>query len=261
MEKFVTIVKKSDQKQNEKDKNDQPNNEYFPDFKTFVEGLGSWEKLLSTYTQTKKFSNLYQKIKDQYQKFTCYPPKEEIFNCFIQTPLDNIKVVIVGQDPYHQPGQAMGLCFSVRKKVRVPPSLKNIYKCIANDDNIKEFSIPNHGDLTNWANQGVLLLNTSLSVRDSEPNSHSRFGWLEFTNEVISIISKKLDGVIFLLWGKPAEKKKALIDTKKHHVLVSSHPSPFSANRGFLTCAHFSKVNDILKSQGKKEIDWTKINE
>lgn len=262
MDKFIKVKKVPNPKVvTSSSKKKKPETQNFPDFQTFCQGLGSWQSLLSKYTTTKKFSNLYTKVKDAYEETVCYPPHGQIFNCFLTSNLEDIKVVVVGQDPYHQPNQAMGLCFSVNKGIKVPPSLKNIYKCIEEDPHIIDFSKPGHGDLTNWANQGVLLLNTVLTVEDSQPNSHSKFGWLEFTNKVIEIISSELDGIIFLLWGKPAEQKKKLIDLKKHHVLCSSHPSPFSARRGFLTCGHFSKVNEILEEKGKKKIDWGKICE
>jgi len=232
----------------------------FPDFATFLAGLGTWKKPLSTFTSSKTFGDTYGFVKSKYEEGPCYPQPDMIFNCFATTPIEDVKVVIVGQDPYHQPGQAMGLCFSVFKGVKVPPSLVNIYKCIENDKSV-EFKKPTHGDLSNWASQGVFLLNTVLTVSDSKPNSHKASGWLKFSDEVIKTISKECKDVIFLLWGTPAQQKKKLIDLKKHHILESVHPSPLSAHRGFLDCEHFSKVNKKLEELGKPTIDWNKINE
>ena len=195
-------------------------------------------------------------MKAKYESETCYPPIEYIFNAFKLTPFNNAKVVIVGQDPYHQPGQAMGLCFSVPNGVRIPPSLANIFKAINMDPNIKEFNIPSHGDLTKWAKQGVFLLNDILTVSKGVPLSHSKAGWTYFTNYVIQTISKEKEGVIFVLWGSPAQKKKKFINTSKHHILESVHPSPLSANKGFFTCGHFSKINEILKNKHIEPIDW-----
>jgi uracil-DNA glycosylase len=232
----------------------------FPDFDTFREGLGTWEKLLAKYAAGAKFKEVYKNVKEAYEdpKIVCYPPVHQIFNCFQRSKLADIKVVIVGQDPYHQPGQAMGLCFSVNKGIPVPPSLVNIYKCIKQDPNCPNFKVPTHGDLTKWADQGVLLINTVLTVQDSTPNAHQKFGWLDFTNEVIKVIANELENVIFLLWGKPAEKKAEIINNAKHkhHILTAVHPSPLSASKGFFECQHFSKVNDILRTLGKPEIDW-----
>lgn len=255
MDKFVEVVKKSSSK-----KSTAPTG--FPDFNTFLDDLGSWKDKLSTFTSTKKFADTYAFVKAKYEsKDVCYPPTELIFNAFKTTPIEDVKVVVVGQDPYHQPNQAMGLSFSVNKGITVPPSLKNIYKCIENDDNIENFKVPKHGDLTNWANQGVFLLNTVLTVTYNDANSHKKSGWLKFTDEVIKVINKECDGVVFMLWGKPAQAKEKMIDLKKHCVLKSSHPSPFSAHMGFLTCQHFSLANKYLVEKGKEPIDWNKINE
>ena len=233
----------------------------FMTFDEFKESLGTWGKLLSKYTASPKFVSLYNNVREAYhaKPTQCYPPKEQIFNCFVRSSITDIKVVIVGQDPYHQPGQAMGLCFSVNRGVKVPPSLVNIYKCIQQDPDISNFKAPNHGDLTKWADQGVLLLNTVLTVEDSKPNSHQKFGWLDLTNEVIRVIAHELEGIVFLLWGKPAEKKSEIINksTKNHHILTAVHPSPLSASQGFFECQHFSKCNTILQKLGKKPIDWS----
>lgn len=223
--------------------------------------MGTWKEKLSTFTSTKSFASTYAFVKQKYEsKEVCYPPKELIFNAFQTTPIESLKVVIVGQDPYHQPDQAMGLAFSVNKGVTVPPSLKNIYKNLENDPKV-DFKTPKHGDLTNWANQGVFLINTVLTVTYNEANSHKKSGWLKFTDEVIRVVNKECDGVVFLLWGKPAEKKESMIDGKKHLVLKSSHPSPFSARYGFLDCGCFSEANEWLEEKGKGAIDWNKINE
>lgn len=184
---------------------------------------------------------------------TIYPPGSLIFNAFRLTSFNDVKVVIIGQDPYHGPGQAMGLSFSVPKGVTTPPSLINIYKELKQDIGL---TIPSHGDLSHWATQGVLLLNASLSVRANEPNSHAQIGWHDFTNAVIRKISEEKEGVVFLLWGKFAQDKQDLIDGVKHHVLKAAHPSPFSADKGFFGCRHFSKANEYLSKNGRDPIDW-----
>ncbi|MEO6135121.1 MAG: uracil-DNA glycosylase [Ginsengibacter sp.] len=182
-----------------------------------------------------------------------YPPGQLIFNAFDKTPFDKIKVVIIGQDPYHNAGQAHGLSFSVPDGIGKPPSLNNIFKEIKNDLGL---SIPQSGNLEKWAEQGVLLLNASLTVRENEPGSHGRIGWLEFTDNIIKKISDEKEGIIFLLWGKFAQQKQPLIDETKHFVLKAAHPSPFSAERGFFGCKHFSKTNELLVKQNKIPIDW-----
>jgi len=183
-----------------------------------------------------------------------YPPGSLIFNSFDKTPFSKLKVVLLGQDPYHGEGQAMGLSFSVPKGIKPPPSLGNIYKELKQDIGME---IPEHGDLSRWAEQGVLLLNAALTVRANEPNSHSQIGWHDFTNEVIRNISAKKNGIVFLLWGKFAQEKQILIDEKKHYVLKAAHPSPFSANNGFFGCKHFSRTNQLLMQQGLQPIDWS----
>lgn len=182
-----------------------------------------------------------------------YPPGPLIFNAFDKTPFKKVKVVLLGQDPYHNPGQAHGLSFSVPKGVAMPPSLVNIFKEIKTDLGI---SLPAHGDLEKWAKQGVLLLNASLTVRKNEPGSHSKIGWLTFTNAVIQQISDEKKDVVFLLWGRFAHEKQALIDETKHAVLKAAHPSPFSADKGFFGCRHFSKTNAYLTKHGLDPIDW-----
>ncbi len=183
-----------------------------------------------------------------------YPPGPLIFNAFTQTPFNKVRVVIIGQDPYHNPGQAHGLSFSVPSGVKPPPSLMNIYKEINSSLGIPmpaEF-----GNLTKWAEQGVMLLNAILTVRANEPGSHSKIGWMNFTDAVIKKISDEKSGIIFLLWGKFAQEKQTLIDETKHHVLKAAHPSPFSAFQGFFGCNHFVKTNELLTNQGLKPIDW-----
>ncbi|QJD97605.1 uracil-DNA glycosylase [Mucilaginibacter robiniae] len=183
-----------------------------------------------------------------------YPKGVDIFNAFNHTPFTNVKAVILGQDPYHGPNQAHGLSFSVQKGVTVPPSLRNIYKEL--QDDIPGFQIPNHGNLTEWADQGVMLLNATLTVRAGKPGSHQKKGWEIFTDTVIRKISDLKEGVVFLLWGKFAQAKAELIDTHKHHILTAAHPSPYSADNGFFGCHHFSKTNAILQQEGKQPIDW-----
>jgi uracil-DNA glycosylase len=182
-----------------------------------------------------------------------YPPGPYIFNAFNKTSFIKVKVVLLGQDPYHNKGQAHGLSFSVPNGVAKPPSLINIFKELESDLGI---SPPTNGNLEKWASQGILLLNASLTVRQNEPGSHSKIGWLQFTDTVISKISEELNGIVFLLWGKFAQEKQALIDETKHYVLKAAHPSPFSADKGFFGCRHFSKTNELLLLQKKEPIDW-----
>ena len=183
-----------------------------------------------------------------------YPPGSLLFNAFNTTPFDSVKVVLLGQDPYHGPGQAHGLCFSVPEGITPPPSLVNVFKELHNDSGVP---FPRHGNLTRWAQQGVLLLNASLSVRANEPMSHSKIGWAHFTDSVISKVSELKRNVVFLLWGKFAQEKQALIDETKHLVLKAAHPSPYSANNGFLGCRHFSKTNNYLVQNGIDPVDWS----
>ena len=182
-----------------------------------------------------------------------YPPGKLIFNAFNVTPFSQVKVVILGQDPYHNPGEAMGLCFSVPKGTRVPPSLKNIYKEMNRD---LQLPIPNHGDLSPWTKQGVFMLNAMLTVEHKKAGSHKKIGWQKFTDAVIQTLSKEKEGLIFMLWGNFAKSKKELIDQQKHFVLESVHPSPLAGN-GFQGCGHFSKANELLAQQGKEVIDWS----
>ena len=213
----------------------------------------SWKDRLKDEFQKPYFSNLIEFVKSQYASNAVYPPGKEIFRAFDCCDFEQVKVVIIGQDPYHGEGQANGLCFSVRKGVRMPPSLLNIFKEIHND---LGKPIPQSGELERWANQGVLLLNATLTVRAGSPGSHQNKGWEEFTDAVIRKISSEKENVVFLLWGAYAQKKGEIIDRNKHYVLMSAHPSPFSADRGFFGNKHFSKTNSYLKSKGLKEIEW-----
>jgi uracil-DNA glycosylase len=213
----------------------------------------SWKERLSPEFDKPYFSTLISFVKKEYKSETIYPPGKEIFRAFDCCDFDNAKVVIIGQDPYHGPGQANGLCFSVREGLRLPPSLLNIFKEIKQDLG-KE--IPTSGDLGRWADQGVLLLNATLTVQAGTPGSHQNKGWESFTDAVIKKISDEKQHVVFLLWGAYAQKKGEIIDRNKHFVLMSAHPSPFSADRGFFGCKHFSKANQYLKSKGLKEIEW-----
>ena len=183
-----------------------------------------------------------------------YPPAQDVFNAFRSTEFGDVKVVILGQDPYHGPNQAHGLCFSVLPGVKTPPSLVNMYKELAQD--IDGFDIPQHGYLQHWAEQGVLLLNTVLTVEQGKAHSHAKTGWETFTDKVIEAINQHQSGVVFLLWGAHAQKKGRFIDRNKHHVLTAPHPSPLSAHRGFLGCKHFSQANELLVKQGMLPIDW-----
>jgi uracil-DNA glycosylase len=214
----------------------------------------SWKAMMAEEFQKPYFSTLKSFLLEEKNKGKIiFPPGQQIFNAFNHTPFEKVKVVIVGQDPYHGVGQANGLCFSVSPGINSPPSLVNIFKELNDDLGI---AIPNHGNLEKWADNGVLLLNASLTVRANEPNSHSGKGWENFTDAVISKLSDQRDGLVFLLWGKYAHAKDILIDKTKHHILKAPHPSPFSANSGFFGCKHFSKTNKILIQQGKEPIDW-----
>ena len=218
-----------------------------------VKMVPSWKTRLIEEFDKPYFKGLIDFVKEEYRTQTIYPPGKEIFKAFDHCDFADVKVVILGQDPYHGPGQANGLCFSVRDGVRMPPSLVNIFKEIYNDLNKP---IPKTGGLERWASQGVLLLNATLTVRASTPGSHQNKGWETFTDAAIKKISDEKEHVVFLLWGAYAQKKGEIIDRTKHLVLMSAHPSPFSADRGFFGCKHFSKANEYLKSKGLGEIDW-----
>ncbi len=213
----------------------------------------SWKEHLLSEFQADYFKALKSFLLEEKKKYTVYPPGSRIFAAFDYTAFDRIKVVILGQDPYHGRGQANGLCFSVNDNITKPPSLVNIFKELKDDLDIP---LPKSGNLEKWAEQGVLLLNATLTVRAHQAGSHQNKGWEQFTDQVIRILSGKKEGLVFLLWGKYAQAKEVLIDNSKHYILKAPHPSPFSADRGFFGCRHFSQTNEILKSQGKKEIDW-----
>lgn len=214
----------------------------------------SWKEILKDEFAKPYFQSIVLHLKTERQQGkTIYPPGGLIFNAFNTTPFDQVKVVILGQDPYHGPNQAHGLCFSVQAGVPPPPSLVNIFKELHEDLGIR---IPNHGNLTQWAKQGVFLLNASLTVRAGEPMSHAKIGWATFTDTVIKKISEERPHVVFLLWGKFAQEKKVLIDESKHCILKAAHPSPLSAHAGFFGCKHFSKANAYLISKGIDPVDW-----
>jgi uracil-DNA glycosylase len=214
-----------------------------------------WKDVLQNEFHKDYFLHIVTTIKtEKLSGRTIYPPGNLIFNAFNHTPFDKVKVVIIGQDPYHGPGQAMGLSFSVPDGVKPPPSLQNIFKEINADLGVSIY--PVYGNLTQWADQGVLLLNASLTVRANEPNSHADIGWMRFTDAVIGAISEKKQSVVFLLWGRFAQDKQPLIDETRHYVLRAAHPSPFSAEKGFFKCRHFSKTNELLVKHGKDPIDW-----
>jgi len=212
-----------------------------------------WKSALMDQFQSPYFRTLKEFLVEEKKNYTLYPPGRLIFNAFQRTPFDRVKVVILGQDPYHGKGQAHGLCFSVPQGIPKPPSLVNIFKELKEDMGI---AIPEHGNLEKWADQGVLLINATLTVRDSQAGSHQKRGWETFTNRVIEVISQERNGVVFLLWGRFAQAKESLIDGDKHQVLKSAHPSPLSAYNGFFGCRHFSRTNDYLEKQGKTGIDW-----
>lgn len=214
-----------------------------------------WLEVLKDEFQKDYFKNIKHFLMEEKKNGqTIYPPGPLMFNAFNHTPFSKVKVVILGQDPYHGPGQAHGLCFSVQDGVTPPPSLKNIYKELQADLGLP---IPNSGNLEKWADRGVLLLNAFLSVRKKTPASHSKIGWEQFTNAVIKKLSDEREGIIFLLWGRFAQNKAELIDGSKHHIIKAAHPSPFSAHNGFFGCKHFSKSNELLQQQGKEPIDWS----
>ncbi|MBN1414131.1 MAG: uracil-DNA glycosylase [Bacteroidales bacterium] len=213
----------------------------------------SWKEILHDQFNSSNFKSIKEFLIEEKQKYTVYPPGNLIFNAFNLTPFHAVRVVIIGQDPYHGAGQAHGLCFSVPRGIPLPPSLVNIFKEINTDLGVP---IPKHGNLEKWATQGVLLLNATLTVRANQAGSHQRKGWENFTDAVISQLSKQRVGLIFLLWGKFAHDKESLIDTQKHYILKAAHPSPYSAYNGFFGCRHFSKTNEILRRHGLPEINW-----
>ena len=213
-----------------------------------------WNSVLAGEFAKPYFKDLHQKVKNEYANHICHPDWNNIFRAFDETNLPDVKVVIIGQDPYHGANQAQGLCFSVNRGVAIPPSLHNIYKELKLE--YPNYKIPNHGDLSSWARQGVLLLNATLTVRDGSPNSHKDYGWGFFTDEVIRVLETKDQPIVYLLWGSFAKSKKEFITNPNHLVLETVHPSPMSADRGFFGCNHFNKCNQFLKSKGLTEINW-----
>jgi uracil-DNA glycosylase len=216
--------------------------------------MKTWEEIINKQKEQEYFKKLEEIINQKYETTTVFPPKNKIFSAFSITPIDELKVVILGQDPYHGAGQAQGLSFSTPKEVKNPPSMQNILKEIKDD--LGKDSNCLDGDLTPWAKEGVLLLNTILTVEEGKPKSHHKLGWEIFTDNIIKHISANCEDIIFLLWGSPAISKIKLIDKSKHHILTAPHPSPLSSYRGFFGCKHFSKTNEILDSLGKKQINW-----
>lgn len=215
-----------------------------------------WDDILKDEWEKPYYRQLHNFLKEEYSTRRIYPDMHDIFNALKYTSFSNTKVCIIGQDPYHGPGQARGLCFSVKKGVALPPSLVNIYKEITDDVGV---AMPPYGDLTGWAKQGILLLNTVLTVRAGSPNSHKDKGWEIFTDRVISELNKKETPVVFLLWGANAERKARIITNPIHKKLITVHPSPLSAYRGFFGCCHFSKTNEILEQNGMSKIEWNNI--
>jgi uracil-DNA glycosylase len=213
----------------------------------------SWYKVLHDEFQNSYFLDLKEFLVEEKKKFRVFPPGSLIFNAFNQTPFNKVKVVFIGQDPYHGFGQAHGLCFSVPEGVGKPPSLENIFKELQSDLGIP---VPRHGNLVKWAHQGVLLLNATLTVRENQAGSHQNKGWETFTDAVISKLSELRENLVFVLWGNYAIAKKNLIDTTKHHIFTAAHPSPLSANKGFFGCRHFSGINAVLVNSGIEPIDW-----
>ena len=212
----------------------------------------TWTEVLSPIKNSEYFTTLWEKVKQEYAVTKCFPPKNMIFRALELTPFDSVQVVIIGQDPYHNDFQANGLCFSVSDQVTAPPSLKNIFKELQEDLGISKTT----NELDSWAAQGVLMLNATLTVRAHQPNSHKDLGWDKFTDFIIQQVSEKKENVVFVLWGAFAQKKLNLIDEKKHFVIQSAHPSPFSVHRGFFGSRPFSKINDFLVSKGKSPICW-----
>lgn len=214
---------------------------------------GQWQEALQGEFRKPYYAKLYKTILEEYKTKKIFPPPQDMFNAFEFTPLDQVKVVILGQDPYHNDGQAHGLCFSVKKGVEIPPSLVNIYQELHDDLGCY---IPNNGYLEKWARQGVLLLNTVLTVRAHQANSHRGLGWEEFTDAAIKALDDQDRPMVFMLWGRPAQMKKSMLHNSRHLILEAPHPSPLSAYRGFMGCRHFSKANGFLEEQGMPPIDW-----
>ena len=220
--------------------------------------MTDWQQILGEQKQQPYFQALLSEVAATRSAGTViYPPQADVFNAFKLTELAKLKVVVLGQDPYHGPNQAHGLAFSVRDGVKVPPSLANIYKELAME--YADFTPPGHGNLQSWAEQGVLLLNTVLTVIANQPNSHRKLGWEQFTDQVIGAISQHCQGVVFLLWGSHAQKKARFIDGERHHILTAPHPSPLSAHRGFLGCGHFLQTNSLLQNSNREAINWLSV--
>ncbi len=219
--------------------------------------LLDWKEPLAPLFADERYQTIRRFLKDEYSHYTVYPDMYDIFNCFLFTPYEKVKVVLLGQDPYHNVGQAHGLCFSVQDGIEPPPSLINMFKELKSD---LGFDPPRSGNLTKWAREGVLLMNTALTVRAHQANSHANCGWSWFTDSVISLLSEQKENLVFILWGGNARKKTSLIDRRKHLILECAHPSPLSAYNGFFGCRHFSKTNDYLIAHGKNPIDWN-LNE
>lgn len=216
----------------------------------------SWESIINDERDKEYFQSVLAFVEQQRNSGkTIYPPQEQVFSAFDMTPFESVRVVILGQDPYHGAKQAHGLAFSVLPGVKIPPSLRNMYKELAQD--IDGFEIPSHGYLDTWASQGVLMLNTVLTVEEAKAHSHAKCGWETFTDAIIAELNQRSEPIIFLLWGAHAQKKGQAIDADKHHVLVAPHPSPLSARRGFFGCQHFSMTNELLSSINQQPIDWT----
>lgn len=215
--------------------------------------MKNWEELFRQEEQKEYYRKLMQFLDEEYAQKTIYPPREDVFTCFTSCPLQDVKVVILGQDPYHQPQQAHGLCFSVKKGVPVPRSLKNIYRELKDDLGV---DAPSHGCLLEWARQGVFLMNTVMTVREGEAYSHNKKGWEVFTDTVISVLNEQEQGIVFVLWGNHAQKKARLITGAQHRIIQSAHPSPLSASRGFFGSKPFSTINTCLKELGRTPIDW-----
>ena len=213
----------------------------------------SWKERLIEEFRQPYFADLKNFLVEEKKSYVVYPPGDKIFAAFDRTPFENVKVVILGQDPYHGNGQAHGLCFSVPQGIPSPPSLVNIFRELQGDLGLP---MPSHGNLEAWADQGVLLLNATLTVRANQAGSHQNKGWENFTDAVIRKLSREKEGLVFILWGRYAQAKEYLIDTGRHHILKAAHPSPFSAHSGFFGCRHFSRTNEILQSQGMEPVDW-----
>jgi len=251
---FVSVSKDKDKNKGKGKEKEEADSSITSGLLSYLSDEG-WKKALAAEFKKGYFQKILEFLEKEKQAAKqIFPPEPDIFAAFNMTPFDQIKVVIIGQDPYHDNNQAHGLCFSVKKGITPPPSLKNIYKELSSD--IPGFVAPSHGYLEKWAKQGVLLLNASLTVEAHKANSHSNIGWQEFTDAVIRLINEQKKGVVFILWGGFAQKKGKIIDKNKHHIIAAAHPSPLSANK-FFGCKVFSKTNDALKKSGQQAVDWT----